>query len=274
MSRAQLFASMLGALTMVGASCGLELPEGLAPDAEQLADDAVDSQDTIAIATAITAVPALVMNGESLSLAEVVERQQQIAMFVGKAECITIETEGNTVRYVLDECTGPWGLVKVSGTETVTFSPGPTANSFQVDLASEGLEINGKAAQHNASAVITLFADKRTISWSGSYEGEALLGPRKVEHELDLDLEVFDDGGYRVDGHSSTKVGIRSLDLEVHDLERDGPQGTCPSGVVTAKRDLAALTITLTFDGSNELLVESSRGGHDTFDLECEPAGG
>lgn len=271
--RARLVALSFGALSL-GASCGLELPEGLAPDAKQLADDAVDSQDTIAIATAIAGVPAFVLSGESLSLAEVVERQQMIASFFDQAACISVETDGNTVSYVLDECTGPWGFVRVSGRETVTFSPGPTANSFAIELASEGLEINGKAAQHSGSAVITLSADRRTIELSGSYDGTALLGPREVHHDVDLTLVVFDSGALRVDGTSSTKVGTRSVELEVKDLERDGPKGTCPTGTVTAKRKLAALTITLSFDGSRELSVESSRGGHDTFDLECEPAGG
>jgi len=61
------------------ASCGLELPEGLAPDAQQLADDAVDGQDTISIATALAGLPSLVLTADSLSLAEAVERQAEIA---------------------------------------------------------------------------------------------------------------------------------------------------------------------------------------------------
>ncbi|MBL8741294.1 MAG: hypothetical protein JNK04_09375 [Myxococcales bacterium] len=270
--RAKLVAFGAGALSLL--ACGLELPEGLAPDAKQLADDAVDSQDTIAIATAIAGVPALALTGQSLSLAEVVERQQELAAFFDKAECLSVETEGNTVSYVLDACTGPWGLVTVSGRETATFSPGPKANSFQVDMVSDGLEVNGKPAEHSATAVISLLDGKRVLELSGSYDGTALLGPREVHHDVDLTLEVLDSGSIRVDGTSSTRVGVRSLDLEVRDFEREGLRGTCPSGVVTAKRKLAGLTITLTFDGSDELLVESSRGGHDTFDLECEPAGG
>ncbi len=272
--RSHILALASGAIATLGASCGLELPEGLAPDARQLADDAVDSQDTIAIATSIAGVPALVLSGESLSLAEVVERQQQIASFFDQAACIEVEADGNTVSYVLDECTGPWGFVKVSGRETVTFAPGPTANSFAVELESDGLEINGKAATHSGSAVITLFPDRRTIELTGSYDGTALLGPREVHHDLDIRVDVFDDGALRVDGASSTKVGVRGVELEVNDYERAGPEGICPTGVLTAKRSLTALEVTLTFDGSRELLVESSRGGHDTFDLECEPAGG
>jgi len=183
---------------------------------------------------------------------------------------VSIQAEGNTVTYTFDACTGPWGLVTVSGSETVVFSPGPTADSFEVSFASDGLEVNGDAAEHTGTAIITLLSDRRTIDFTGEYEGNALLGPRKVHHEIDFALELFDTGAFTIDGSSSTTVGLRGLELDVQDLQRPGPKGTCLSGVVVAKRKLSALEITLTFDGSPELLVESSRGGHETFALECE----
>ncbi len=264
---------LIASLAASAGGCGLELPEGLAPDANQLAEDAIDGADTAVIAVTLAALPSVPLLGQALTLEEAVTRQSELGTSFGSAACFTVESAGNTVTYVFDECTGPWGKVKVSGREVLTFSPGPTDASFQIDFASEELSVNGKEATHQGTAVVTLLSDRRRIEFAGSYEGEALLGARNVSHDAEFELEIEDAGPIRLSGSSTTSVGVRSLELVLDDLERPGVQGTCPTGTITAKRKLANLTITLSFDGTDEVEAESSRGGHDTFALECTPAG-
>lgn len=259
-------------LGVSAAGCGLKSP-GLSLEAREVADDATEAEPTLAVGATLAAFPAAALSPSTLTLADAVAAQQGLPDLMVDAACLTVSTDGNVVTYELDGCSGPWGQAEVSGREVATWSA-LGSGVFEVSFQSEGLEVEGRAAEHAGTAEIVVHeGGGRTISWSGGYEGTSALG-RTVSHEADLVVSLPGGGVVELDGTASTTIGLRGLEVEYDGLARPGPRGTCPSGVVRVTTKITRLTLTLTFDGSSEVFVESSRGGHGTLDLECTPAEG
>jgi hypothetical protein len=255
---------------LVLAGCGLD-PNGgiLSLEATTLIEDHEESRDVLQVGTAVAALPVYALSTSTLTLADAVAAQAAVAERFAVPECLTLETEGNLVRYTLDRCTGPWGLHEVSGVETATFSPGAEAGSFVIEVASTDLTIDGREASHAVRSEVVVSSAAATITYEGTFEGKS--GVRDVTHEVDVELVFGADGSVELRGSTETTVGLRGLHVEL-DLLRPGPLGTCVLGTVELERRLGALTVTLTFDGTDEYVARTSRGGRGTFELECTPA--
>ena len=262
---------ILAATLLLG--CGLD-PEGglLSAEAKLIVNDHEDSAEVLGVGVTIAAAPALVLTPATVTLADAVAAQTNLEISAQPPGCLAVETEGNRVTYTIDRCTGPWGRVEVSGVAVATFSPGSETGAFVVDASSDGLTINGVSAAYAATAEIRVASGARTVDWQGAFSGSTADG-RPVDHEADVRLVLFDDGAASLEGQSSTKVGIRSLEVDIPELMRRGPPGTCAEGTVILERKLGSLTVTLTFDGTNEYVAKTSRGGRGTFELPCTPAG-
>ncbi len=252
----------------LGAECGLDVPNGLDPEADGIASDTTEAEPVVAIATTLTALPAFVLDETTTSLAQAVARQADLPSKLDTPSCLTVGTSGNVVTYEMDGCRGPWGISSISGSETATFSA-VGDRSFQIDLQSNGLVINGEDASLTGTMVISIQDDgTRTVTWTGHGSGTTPAG-RAVTFEPDLDLTLAPDGSSTIDGSLDLTIGLRNLGLDFQDLSRSGPRGTCPSGTVVVTAKLTQLKLTLTFDGTDQVYAESALGGHDTYDLIC-----
>jgi len=257
-------------LAAVCSLCGCGLREGLSLEATGVATDATEAEPMLAIGVGLATLPALAIPASATTLADAVAAQTVLADLLPNGSCLTVETEGNVVTYVFDECTGPWGLVTVSGREVATFAP-VGAGSFEIGLQSEDLTVNGTPATHEGTALVVVTDVSRTVSWSGSYDGKTLLG-RNVQHDAELSIVLETTGAVSIDGSTSTSIGIRGLDIDLQQLSRPGPAGTCPTGTLIATTKLTMLELTITFDGTATAFVEGNRGGHDNFAITCSPA--
>jgi hypothetical protein len=260
------------ALSLV--ACGLD-PEGglLSAEAKQIVHDQEDSEEVLSVGTAVAAAPTYVLSAQTVTLASAVAAQEALSSLAEPAGCLTVETSGNRVTYTLDGCTGPWGRHEVSGKQIATFSPGPDAGAFVIDITTEGLTIDSAPASYAATGTITIEGEARTLEWSGSFSGQAADG-RDVVHDTSLLLTSPGDGTLSVSGSSSTRIGLRGIEVEIDDLTRNGPIGTCPEGTITVRRKVGGLTVTLTFDGTREFVAKTSRGGRGMFESTCVPEGG
>lgn len=255
--------------TLCFAGCGLDPQNGLlSPEATSLIEDHEESGEILQVGAAVAALPIYALSETTLTLADAVGAQAAVAERMADPDCLTLETEGNVVRYALDRCVGPWGLHEVSGVETATFSPGSAAGSFVIEVASSELTIDGQPASHEVRTEVAVASAEATLAVLGTFSGEA--GLRDVTHEVDVVLTLGVDGSVEVRGSTETTVGIRGLRVEL-DLLREGPLGTCVQGTVVLERKIGSLTVTLTFDGSDEYVARTSRGGRGTFDLDCTP---
>jgi hypothetical protein len=257
------------ALGGLAAACGFKGTLGL--EGQALTDDANDSTETIALSSAISALPSLAIDGTEATLSEEVAAQAKLtALF--PSGCLTVTQPGNVVTSSFHACSGPFGAFEIDGDEVATFSPGDLPESLLVDMHSENLTVNGAAITHGATVRVTFGSDGgKEIDWQGSYEGKTADG-KKISHTSELAVVASPDGCVGVDGSTDTNIGIRGLHLDFDGVERCGPWGTCPDGTITATRKLTGTRVTLTFDGTADGVAKGALGGELDFKLKCMPA--
>ena len=88
------------------------------------------------------------------------------------AGCLT-ETEDtakSTVTYAFDGCTGPLGLVELTGTITVGWQV--AGSQLTLDFSASGFQINRATVDNwQATAVITSNGDQRSMDWNAQLSG-------------------------------------------------------------------------------------------------------
>ncbi len=241
MSRIASAASLLALLVGGAAACGLK-PVDLNLEGKLVTADAQETEDTVELAAAVAALPSLPLDGSQKTLASVVAAQSKLTSFFQPSGCLTVTAAGNVVTYALDHCTGPWGAVDLTGLEVVTFSPGDGPGSTFIEMRSEGLKANGADVEHHADVLVTLEETGRRVLWQGGFSGTTAKG-KAFASESDLDLFLGDDGCARLSGTSSSKLGLRGVELDFKGIQRCGPAGTCPDGVIEATGKLSGVTI-------------------------------
>jgi hypothetical protein len=92
--------------------------------------------------------------------------------FYAPAGCLTVtDTPAQSqATYVFDDCTGPYGLVHITGTVTVGYSSS-AANQLTLSYSATGLQVNKATVDWTASADITANGAARTMVWTGTFSG-------------------------------------------------------------------------------------------------------
>jgi hypothetical protein len=83
--------------------------------------------------------------------------------------CATAQTNLNVTTYTFNKCTGPYGLLKLDGTITATFTP-QSGGMLKIDLASNSFKISTVTVTVAASAVVApgLTQQNATVTSSSS----------------------------------------------------------------------------------------------------------
>jgi hypothetical protein len=83
---------------------------------------------------------------------------------------VTEDTANQSATYVFDGCTGPLGLVELTGTVNVTWQT--ASNQLTVDFSAQGFHVNRATIDDwEATAVVTASGDQRTMTWNGQLSG-------------------------------------------------------------------------------------------------------
>ncbi len=92
------------------------------------------------------------------------------------AGCVTETATPGKVTYVYASCTGPWGLVHLTGTVDVTYSStGP--DQLTLKFSASNFQINGATlTTWTAEADITATGNQRTMVWNASLAGTTKSG--------------------------------------------------------------------------------------------------
>jgi hypothetical protein len=184
------------------------------------------------------------------------------------AGCLTATAMGTTVTYTLNDCTGPHGLVHVTGTITVDYTV--DAAGVHAMVSATGLMVNGGTLDISATGVYTVSGTTKTLVVTTMGSG---IGPRghMVTHDGDYTLTWDTATACRdFDGAWSTTVSDRTWMTTVSGFHRCG--ASCPmSGTVSHTGGISGVTITLTFDGTATAQWTSSRGSSGTINLLCTP---
>lgn len=212
---------------------------------EALAADSTDTADQVSALTSIMS------DGADLSMAGLTSQSAAQGAMTGasaklSASCLTAMTSGNVVTYTLKNCTGPYGLISLSGTLTATYTvqSAGAAPSLKVDLSGTGLKVNGASLSVNSSAIITGPANSRTAVVTSNTSATSARN-NSITHSGNY-TAGWDGACVSLTGSFSTRSGLLAFGTEIDSYRRC--QDRCPAqGSITFTGRHVA---TLTFNGT------------------------
>lgn len=234
--------------------------------AEEIAEEAVDSQELALSEGALVAV--------SADGAEQGMRAEEAAAAAAKISpqrltppgCMTATVEGTKVTYNLDGCSGPAGLVKVTGSITAVFATAGPA--LQITATGSGVRVNRAVLDVDAVATVTQSGTTRTVSVTTKGSGTGPRGHHLERHGSYVATKDSATSCATLDGEWALEVGTRERTTTISGLRRC--PDACPAGGGTiVHKGLFGRTVTVTFDGSNAARWTTSFGRSGTVDLRC-----
>ena len=182
--------------------------------------------------------------------------------------CATATANANVVTFVLNNCSGPLGLVNSSGTITATLSA--TGNGqIQIQLAGNRVTANGATINLATTGVVTIGTNsQKTLTVSSMSSGTGAYGNSAVH--MGMYTLVWPTGtncgtingtlsGVGTGGYSGTTTQINNY---------VACAGACPkSGSATSMFNGG--TVMLTFNGSNTAACTASNGTSASIALHC-----
>ncbi|HEY3818840.1 MAG TPA: hypothetical protein VGL81_16830 [Polyangiaceae bacterium] len=165
--------------TAVTAGCGLRNEAQLASDTSGAEDVNGTESDVESLGTsfvgsdgASVATQSLV-GGSNVKLASGGTVDTGVPSFAFlPAGCLTVteDTAKSTATYAFDGCTGPLGLVALTGTVTVGWQV--AGNELTLDFSAQGFQINRATVDNwQATAVITSNGTQRSMTWNAQLSG-------------------------------------------------------------------------------------------------------
>jgi hypothetical protein len=243
------------------------------------ASDANDAEDAVETSSATSSESALVSSAaEETTSAPSTMTDDQIAdaastRLQGKynSGCVTATRKLNVVTYVMVNCTGPYGLVKVSGTLVVTYTR-QLDGSIKAVASGTGLKVNDGTLDVDATAIYTKDAnglEKAVVQTNGKGTGaKGHTADRTGSYTVTRDLAkscMSLDGTWSTqwDGSKATSS------TEVQGLAKCS--GACPAaGGVIKHTGVFGKTITIDLDGSSVAAWSTSAGKSGTINLACK----
>lgn len=252
----------------LGGGCG----KGNGDDDLLSAEEALDSTETVGgegslLTVAVDGTETVMKPGLAFAptpetiAAEAATRMENVLQPPG---CVTSTVEGATATYVLDDCTGPRGLVHVTGTLVVVYSLG--LDGIHADATAEDLQVNGATVDIAAGAVYSVAAGEKSLTVATMGSGVGPLG-NAISHTGDYTV-TWTETCFTLDGMWSTTGPRGTRSTTISGFERC--QGECPAaGGTISHTFVGGRTVTLTFDGSDVASWATSGGRSGTVNLPC-----
>lgn len=185
------------------------------------------------------------------------------------AGCATATATGSTVKLTLDDCTGPRGLVHVTGELDLTASVA-LDGTISVHAAATALMVNRATIDIDSDATYTVSGTTHTLMVQTMGSGT---GPRgnDIDHTGQYTI-TWDTGSQcgSIAGHWSTELSNGSASAaRSNDVNLMRCAGGCPTGMLT-HHFLGGASLTVTFDGSNVAQWSASTGKSGTVNLSCQ----
>jgi hypothetical protein len=167
------------ALSVLSVACAVKDKSSLASDTSGAEDVAGTESDTESLAPSFVSssgsgvtTMSLAPGESSLHLAGDTTTVGNPGFWFQPAGCeqTTIDKSGQSASFVFNGCTGPLGLVELTGTVNVTWQ---TANSqLTLNFSAQGFKINRATIDSwQATAVVTTSGNDRTLTWNATLSG-------------------------------------------------------------------------------------------------------
>jgi hypothetical protein len=243
-------------------ACGANDDEAAGQVSAALIEDGVDGNDATSSAQSLTRA----LLGDDMQTMDYPPSSNGTLMV--PSDCVQKTVSGNVREFVLDGCSGPFGLARVSGKITMTLTPS-TATQWNVAVVSEGLTIGQTVADYEADAVVTLAGVERTMQWTGHLTGTTARG-RQVQRDGTWTI-VWTSGSecVGIEGSAVGTISGRSLKTVVTGFSRC--KGSCPEagGLLTVTDQDTGESASVAYDGSSEATFTGVKGRQGTVTLLC-----
>jgi predicted small secreted protein len=231
------------------------------------AESAVDSSDSVGSESDLMA--ATMDGSEATGLVDLTPEQIAVRISANVAGrwasgCAKATANGTNVTITYTDCTGPRGLVHVTGELDVAISVSGT--TITAHATSSDMQINRANLTIDATATYTVSGTTKTLTVATDGSGT---GPRGNEIEHQGNYAITWDAATQcrtIDGHWQTDIGARERSNDVSLTRCDGG---CPTGTVTHHFLLGA-SLTITFDGTATATWSTSTGRSGTVTLGCQ----
>jgi hypothetical protein len=172
--------------------------------------------------------------------------------------CATVTTSLNVNTYTFNKCTGPYGLLKLDGTITATFTP-MTLSKFKVDLAATGFKISTVTVNVTASAVVTTGVTQDNATVTSSSSATNARGDT-MTHSGNY-TAGWNGTCLTLDGSFTTTVGTTAWTTQVSNFRQC--TGMCPDagGTVTLTGGTGNVMVTVHYTNGSSAEVTTTRVG-------------
>jgi hypothetical protein len=266
------------------AGCAAHTSAPADDDATTLAQDGTDTSATendtetlsssfIASTGALGLASAGSLAGGTLSAANLGDAARALYAPTG---CLTVTSDATsrTATYVFDHCTGPYGLLDVTGTVSVTLGAAAAAatagNRLSLDLVGTGLEVNRAKADFTAHADLASTAfGSRTMVWSAQLSGTTARGRAFTRTGKKTVTWTVGQDCVLVNGSSDGNVTGRNIHTDVINYSRC--KGECPAAgsEIRITNATSGKTVDITCDGANQATFTGPNGKQTQITLAC-----
>lgn len=263
--RRLVLASLLVAPLASLSACG-----GSATFSSTDAEIAADSTDTADVVSGLTSVSSdgvdVQASGLTSASAATAAAAAAGAKFVLPA-CLTKNVVGNVATYTMNSCSGPYGLLLVTGTLTATYTVAVSGGtpSVTVDLAGTGLKVNGMTVDVATTAKISGPSTSRTASVTSTSKATTMRG-NSITHAGQYDA-TWDGMCMTLSGNFATQTMNNSYATVISGYKKC--LNACPTqGTVTFTN--LSNTLTITYSGGKQAKLVVNGGAQQTINLLCQ----
>lgn len=261
-------------LLVLIAGCNDTKKDDGVPTLESLAEDGTDANELESHASALTASTTLATSAFDQPIRAAAAGEVGTKKFFFPAGCVTSEVdraEPSTLRHVFDECSGPWGLLKVSGKVTVKYSA-TTQNgepALKLEVTGDALKIRRSTADFHATAIVGGKDANRKMTYVAELSGTTARGRPLSRNVNWIERWRVGEQCLTLDGTTEGTVGTRGIKTTIERFQRC--KNACPAagGVITVENTSTAASLRIEFNGGPSVTVKSSEGAEKDITLAC-----
>lgn len=257
--------SLLCASVLATSACG-----GSTGFTSSDAEVAADSTETADVVSGLTSVST---DGVDIAASGLTNEQAATAAAAVAGSkfllpaCMTKNVVGNVATYKMTNCTGPYGLVLVTGTLDATYTVSIVGGTptLQVALLGTGIKVNNMTVDVATTAKISGPANNRSASVNSTSKAVTARG-NTITHSGMYDA-TWDGMCMTLSGSFATQTPMNNYTTVISGYKKC--QNACPSqGTVTFSN--LANTLTITYTGARMAKLSLNGGKEQTLNLLCQ----
>jgi hypothetical protein len=255
--------------SLVAAGCARQA----SPDLDSAAA-AVDSSDSVEsegnVMMAVTDGADMTVQGAVTSDQVALRIAANVALRWQPSSCATVSSSGSTITIKYNDCTGPRGLLHVTGELDLTVSIDASGAITVAGKSNGDLQVNRASIAFDVTANYSVSGTMHSLAVTTNGDGTGPLG-NTIDHDgqYTINWDTLSqcgsiDGTWSTEFSSTTASATRSNQVNLMRCA-----GGCPTGTVV-HTGLRGATLTLTFDGTNVATWSASTGASGSVNLPCQ----